>query len=303
MELPLSWHRSPDESPILSQYAVDKKNPCFLDRLSYTVHIPAVNELSQLLICLCRFSVWNKTLWLWRVRMAQWSFPVCVTWAKMRGGGNVSGTSTRYRQGALDSGWMYWPGGKEQWDYQKKSTSDTCVCAPDKGVYGEWRWSCAGSQCTLYRFGSVTVSFADGHVENKKMREQERREIGEVWGRGVSGDKKGGNERKGHLRRKNNTEWEEQKLCRKEADISSIFTLFRLRCCITPPNIDIGMKVVWRWVVAFTLRLHYLRDWTLHGLISTWWTVVKSAIGLLPWSSCVWLRTTPFKYGSVEVEV
>jgi hypothetical protein len=80
-------------------------------------------------------------------------------------------------------------------------------------------------------------------LKSRKLRSKNE-EISEKYEEGVIAEvKKGGNERKGHLRRRNNTKYEEQKLCRKEAGKSSVFTLFRLRCCITPPNIDMGMKL------------------------------------------------------------
>jgi hypothetical protein len=122
IELPLSWHRSPDDSLILSPHAVDKKNLCFLHRISDTMQIPAVIELSQLRICFClrarRFSVWNRTL-VMKGRHGSVKFSGLHHVGEDEGGGNVSGTR-----------------GKEQWDCQKKSTSNTCVYVPDTAYVG-----------------------------------------------------------------------------------------------------------------------------------------------------------------------
>jgi hypothetical protein len=48
-----------------------------------------------------------------------------------------------------------------------------------------------------------------GMLKRRKWRSRNEQKSEKYEEGGVTGDKKGGNERKEHLRRKNNTEWEE----------------------------------------------------------------------------------------------
>jgi hypothetical protein len=92
----------------------------------------------------------------------------------------------------------------------------------------------------------ISEKYEEGIIEVEQKRKNEEMKEKGIWEEGI-------------IRNGKNMSCVGNKLKK-----SVVFTWFPLRCCITTPNIDMGLKAIWRWVVGFTLWLHYRRDWMLN---------------------------------------